>query len=300
MEANELAYKIKLDRKGFFKNVYSIVGLIVPSLLFSVWAFSAPAETDFAKSIKHISSEQRQFYDSLTASQKLGVHTINDLKLLFDAHREKVVVMGDYFFHQYVTELWDVFQVPESERNSEKLAPLFHKFLSVHDYAKRDQENLEYLMKVFGVNFRAYPQEQQKEFFKGIGKINQMDKAFGDAIFSAHDVSKPLQNLFLFMERVADLVDRGMSFETSVEMGKKAFPASESPSQIVEGLTKDIGDTNRLIPLFKKYSGLLEKDYPVLTQGMGFIYRRGYRRLAGRSSCNSAEAVKIGLQRLIQ
>lgn len=137
---------------------------------------------------------------------------------------------------------------------------LVENFLSLHDQSKMKPDTLKALTQFYGRSQDSLSETDKNALSKLKNQLNQKDLELRMRFLDQKGLIDKRGKLtihakkLLFLERIADLVDRGSSFESPKEFGRTVAPASNYLKA----------------PLSKKMATTLETVYPNVTKGMSY------------------------------
>lgn len=211
-----------------------------------------------------------------SAAQELNIHNERDLMLYFEAHRVRTRRLALYAFDNYWREVAKEFGV-EGMANLDAMSRLRKEvdiFLRRHDLAKMDTKTAHGLLEIFGTKVDGNVSlQEQKNYLDFIGNFNGRDEAIGEKFFVARKTPPKLQRFCEFFEKLGDIVDRGMSPEAAIEMGKSMIRASKSSDKFLDhAVFKKIPkeEKEHCKTIFRRIAASIEARYDTLTFGMQY------------------------------
>ncbi|GIL17351.1 MAG: hypothetical protein BroJett040_11020 [Oligoflexia bacterium] len=192
--------------------------------------------------------EQRNFY----------VRDFNDFQLYVDTHKERVIILGMILFHAH------------PERYHELTKADVAQFLALHDKSKLLKTNAQSLYEFYGQNQKFMSQSQRDQFHAIVDQINKYDTRNAKLYFETRRLSSKQMNLLLEIEKIADIVDRGMDPVAHEDFESKGLYKMKLGSEFLE------------TEFSRKAAQYLESIYQDSTKDFSFFKRK----LNGRFSCN--------------
>jgi len=152
--------------------------------------------------------------------------TVEEFKQFTLTHQRRVLCLGRHLFQEYKKQFHSV--------NFD----LVHEFLALHDQAKTavntdGTEQIELLYQFFGINKSELPENEKFKILSMINHINYVDAQKALQFFTLHNLIKDNGELaaaaqsLLLIEKISDLVDRGLCQIATIEFNRKLQPASE-------------------------------------------------------------------------
>lgn len=175
------------------------------------------------------------------------VQNYSDFQKYIDLHKKRVTELGLALYQLYLDRYH---QVPYE---------YVHAFLKLHDQSKLREPNSKALYSFYGQNQNFVDSFTQKQMQKTIQKLNDYDHGIAQLFFQGVGVSPWQARLLLEIEKIADLVDRGMDPVAHEDFEGKGLYKMKLGS---EYLTDDFS---------QKAAFELEKKYEVITGKYSFV-----------------------------
>lgn len=152
--------------------------------------------------------------------------TVEEFKKFTQMHQRRVHNLGQYLFHEFKSQFNHV--------NFD----LVSEFLALHDQAKTSTntdgiQQIELLYQFFGVNKSELPENEKFQILSTINHINYLDAQKALQFFNEKNLIKSNGELsasaesLLLIEKISDMVDRGLCKTAATEFNRKLTPASQ-------------------------------------------------------------------------
>ncbi len=148
---------------------------------------------------------------------------------------------------------------------------ILQRFLNLHDQSKLKPEILKDLSQFYGRSMDSLTSTEKIHFTRLKDALNKQDFEIRlnflkqNGLMGAEGKISIRGRKILYLEKVADLVDRGSSFGSPIEFGRPMNPASSYLKS----------------PISKKMAQALESMYPKLTEGMK--YKETFMQLGSKT-----------------
>ncbi len=187
------------------------------------------------------------------------VKTFSDFKLYVESHRLRVHALGVAHYNRHPDRYGDL-----------SLATV-EEFLSLHDQSKQQESNARALYAFYGRNQKFMPDILRESFVKVIKHINDYDVKVAEDFFSKNPMSGSKIERLIEIEKVADLVDRGMD------------PVAREDFEEGGRYSMKLGSEFLLHEFSKNAARHLESVYGEVTKGQSFVEQKS----AGHLKCSS-------------
>ncbi len=178
------------------------------------------------------------------------VKTFSDFKLYVESHRLRVHELGLVHYRRHLNRYSDLSQ------------QTVENFLSLHDQSKQQESNARALYAFYGRNQKFMPDLLRESFVKVIKKINDYDVKVAEDFFSRNPMSGSQMERLLEIEKVADLVDRGMD------------PVAREDFEEGGRYSMKLGSEFLQYEFSKNAARHLESVYGEVTKGQSFVEQK--------------------------
>lgn len=178
------------------------------------------------------------------------VKTFSDFKIYVESHRLRVRELGITHYKLHPDRYKDLPQ------------KTVEKYLALHDRSKQEESNARALYAYYGRNQKFMPEQLRESFVKVINHINTYDSKVAEKFVSENPLTGSQIERLFEIEKIADLVDRGMD------------PVAREDFEEGGRYTMKLGSEFLLHEFSKGAARHLEKIYSVLTKGQSFVERK--------------------------